>query len=135
MILFALSFLLSSCFEEEANPGFLNNTVWEINSSGAVHEGDKFLYSFLETHTLTFSKSAFTYSINRKETEGASSLYQEKKNEQTQGTYAVKYPEITLTSETYVRMGVLSANVLIMYTNDVDQPLFFTRKKQNEVLP
>ena len=129
IMLFVLPFSLQSCFEEEANPDFLNNTVWEINSSGAVHEGDRFLYSFLETHTLTFSKKTFTYSINRKETEGASSSYQEKKNEMTQGTYTVKYPEITLTSETYVRIGTLSANVLIMDTGNADQFLLFTRKK------
>jgi hypothetical protein len=128
IVLFVLPFFLFSCFEEEASPDFLNNTVWGVQNSGAVNDGDKLLYSFMEIHTLTFSKNTFTHSINRKETEGTGSSFHDIKNEQTEGTYTVKYPEIILTSKTYVRVGTLAANVLIVDTGNVDQPLFFTRK-------
>jgi hypothetical protein len=128
-VLLLLSLLLFSCFEEEAPSGFLSNTVWEIKNSGALLEGGSFLGSYLETHTLTFSQNTFTYSINRKETVGTDPSYQDKINEQTDGTYTVKYPEITLTSKTYVKVGTLSTNVLIVDA-DAEEPLFFTRKKQ-----
>ncbi|MDR1555569.1 MAG: hypothetical protein LBS88_00885 [Tannerellaceae bacterium] len=128
IVLFVLTFLLLSCFEEEATSDFLNETVWVSNNSGAVLDGDKFLYSFIEIHTLTFSKNTFTYSFNRKETEGSSSSYNEKRDELTEGSYSVKYPEITLASVTYVKVCTLSSNTLTMNTGDDSQPLYFIRK-------
>jgi hypothetical protein len=128
IVLFVLPFFLFSCFEEEASPDFLDNTVWSIQNSGAVNDGDKLLYSYMEIHTLTFSKNTFTYSVNRKETEGTGSSFHDTKNDQTTGTYTVKYPEIILTSETYVKLGTLTSNVLMVETGNEDQFLLFTRK-------
>ncbi|MDR1939161.1 MAG: hypothetical protein LBQ73_11790 [Tannerellaceae bacterium] len=130
--LLVLPFLLFSCFEEEAVPGFFSETTWVSNNSGSVYdEQDKYLYSYIETHTLTFAKTTFTYAVNRKETTGTS--YDDKFNEQTEGTYVIKYPEIVLTSEKYVKVGALSvgptgSDVLLIDSGKENQPLLFIKK-------
>ncbi|MDR1918571.1 MAG: hypothetical protein LBQ65_02860 [Tannerellaceae bacterium] len=127
--LLMLPFVLFSCFEEEAVPGFFNGTTWVNSNSGSAYEGDRYLYSYIETHTLVFAETTFTYTVNRKRTDGAF----EAEEETTTGAYAIKYPEVTLSSEKYQKLGTLSVsptgiNVLLLDSGKKDQPLLFIRR-------
>jgi hypothetical protein len=124
LYLLTFSFLLASCFEEEPVSGFLTETTWIDYKSGSVYENDKYLYSYMETHTLTFGKSTFIYKLNRKETVGNGPSYKDKLNEQVEGTYAVKYPNLYLSAEAYERTGYLSitSSGMGVLTIDSDKP-------------
>ncbi|MDR2388269.1 MAG: hypothetical protein LBD89_00580 [Tannerellaceae bacterium] len=106
--LLLLPLLLFSCFEEQPLPGFMTGTTWAYHKSGSIFENDKYQYSYMETYTLTFTETTFSYMENRKETDGGRTPYQDKLNIAIEGTYTVKYPMVYFSSETYRKTGRLS---------------------------
>ena len=131
--LLLLPLLLFSCFEEEPLPGFMIGTTWAYHKSASIFENGKYQYSYMETHTMTFAQSTFTYVLNRKETNGGKSHYEDKVNIEIEGTYTVKYPNVYLSSETWHRTGQLSVTssgigVLVIDSEEQDRPLSLIKK-------
>jgi hypothetical protein len=131
--LLLLPLLLFSCFEEQPVPGFMTGTTWAFHKSGSIFENDKYQYSYMETYTLTFTETTFTYIENRKETNGGRSPYEDKLYIEIEGTYAIKYPNVYFSSEMYQKTGRLSVTssgvgVLAIDLEEQDRPLSLIKK-------
>ncbi|MDR2811125.1 MAG: hypothetical protein LBB84_11330 [Tannerellaceae bacterium] len=131
--LLILPFLLFSCFEEEPVSGFMIGTTWAYHKSGSIFANEKYLYSYMETYTLTFTETTFTYALNRKETNGGKSPYEDKLDIQIEGTYTVKYPNVYLSSDTYQKTGRLSVTssgmgILVIDSEEQDRSLSLIKK-------
>ncbi|MDR2118614.1 MAG: hypothetical protein LBP25_03665 [Tannerellaceae bacterium] len=122
-----------SCFEEEPVPGFLKETTWVSYKTGSIYEGGKYKYSYMETHTLTFSQNTFTYTLIRRETVGNGMSYEDREGKEADGTYRVKYPNVYFTSDNYERSGHLSINafgagVLVVDSEEPGRTLSFNKR-------
>jgi hypothetical protein len=107
--LLVLFLLLFSCFEEQPLPGFIKQTTWVKYKSGSIYdEHEKYLYSYMETHTMMFSEDSFKYALNRKETAEGGRSYADVLNQEIAGTYTVKYPKVYFHAATYEKVGLLS---------------------------
>ncbi|MDR1259650.1 MAG: hypothetical protein LBK65_10325 [Tannerellaceae bacterium] len=129
IILLVLPFILPSCFDEKAAPGFMNETVWGSNILGtAVRDGVE--YSYMEIHTLTFSDKTFIHLLDRKETERKDGTsYKDAIKEEIEGTYVLDYPEITMTENGQKIAGTLSPDGVLIVDKWYDQSLIFIKKK------
>ncbi|MDR1356056.1 MAG: hypothetical protein LBJ58_00105 [Tannerellaceae bacterium] len=126
---FTLSFLLSSCFEEKADPEFMNETVWSSYTSGTAVSDGGIKYSYMETHTLTFSKKTYVHTLDRQETEGDGKTYYPVGEETIEGTYAVSYPEIIMTEKNQESLGTVSLEGMLIVDRGNELPLVYHKMK------
>ncbi|MDR1499745.1 MAG: hypothetical protein LBI58_02060 [Tannerellaceae bacterium] len=128
IILLALPFLLSSCFEEEPLPGFMNKTIWSSYILGTDTD-ENGQYSYKETHSLKFGEKTYVHTMERQETEGGGSYYKPVLQDTILGTYVIDYPEIIMTENGREMIGTMSIDGVMVVDRENKQRLFFSKNK------
>ncbi|MDR1344449.1 MAG: hypothetical protein LBJ39_03760 [Tannerellaceae bacterium] len=129
IILFVLSFLLFSCFEEKASSDFMNGTEWNSNALGTDVKPDGMKYSYIETHTLRFDKNVYVHILDRQETVGEDSHYIPVGKDTIDGVYIVRYPEIIMTEKGQEKLATVSLDGVLVVDRGNDQPLFYYKRR------
>jgi hypothetical protein len=114
--LYILTLFFTSCFEEQVPKGFFNNTTWRALESGGVYNDEQMLqFSYIDTHVLLLGETTFTHIVHRIEGVAGSSGYIDKGETTVEGTYTIKYPDITLKYEDGEKQGEISISTLTIY--------------------